>query len=66
MPLAPSRRAGGSRNAPRIRLRSSHASKIRFRVSHRGAETSWKAPAKDGEVLHERDLYPVGPAGDKR
>ena len=63
MPFAP-RRSGGSRNAPKIRLRSSHAGSVRLRVSHRGSETSWRAPAKETDVLHERDLYPTGPEAD--
>ena len=66
MPFAPSRRAAGSRNTPKIRLRSSHAGSVRLRVSHRGSETSWRAPAKETDVLHERDLLPANPADTQR
>jgi len=64
MPFAPSRRAGGSRNAPKIRLRSSHATRVRLGISHRGAERTWRAPAKETDVLHEHDLLPTGAGGD--
>jgi hypothetical protein len=64
MPLGQNRRAGGPRNTPKIRLRSSHTSRVRLGVSHRGAGTSWRAPAKEGDVLHERDLLPAGAAAD--
>lgn len=64
MPFGPSRRAGGSRNTPKIRLRSSHTSRVRLGVSHRGAGTAWRAPAKESDVLHERDLLPTGASAD--
>jgi hypothetical protein len=56
MALTPSRRASGSRGAPRIRLRSSHSSRIRLQVSHRGGE--WQPRRKDDDALYERDLLP--------
>jgi hypothetical protein len=40
-------------------LRSSHSSRIRLRVSHRGSE--WHPPGKDDDALYERDLLPQPP-----
>lgn len=62
MSFAPNRRPGGSRKAPKFRLRAS-GSRVRLRVSHRSTEGTWRAPEKATDVLHERDLMPVG-AGD--
>ena len=66
MPFAPGRKAGGSRKkVPAFRLRAS-GSRVRLRVSHRSNEGTWRAPDKEGGVLHERDLMPVGQAGDSQ
>ncbi|HUS64319.1 MAG TPA: hypothetical protein VMZ28_07235 [Kofleriaceae bacterium] len=37
---------------------------MRLGVSHRGAGTAWRAPAKESDVLHERDLLPTGASAD--
>ena len=64
MSFAPSKRSGGPGKGAKISLRSSHTSWVRLGISHRGAERTWRAPAKETDVLHEHDLYPAGPAGD--
>jgi len=51
------------RNAPRLRLRSSHSARIRLQVSHRGSGT-WKPPGKEDDAIYERDLEPSGGARD--
>ena len=65
MPFARSKRPAGRGNL-KIRLRSSHATRVRLPVSHRGAETSWRAPEKEADVLHERDLLPADPGNTQR
>jgi hypothetical protein len=42
-----------------MRMRSSHSSRIRLRVSHRGG--AWNPPGKDDDALYERDLLPQPP-----
>lgn len=59
MPFTPSRGASGGRVTSKIRLRSSHSSRIRLRVSHRAGE--WRPAGKDDDALYERDLLPQMP-----
>jgi hypothetical protein len=53
-----SRSDRSGRNAPRLRLRSSHSARIRIQVSHRGSG-SWKPPGKEDDAIYESDLVPT-------
>jgi hypothetical protein len=59
MPFTRSRSASGGQASPKLRLRSSHSSRIRLRVSHRGG--TWQPPGKDDDAVYERDLLPQPP-----
>jgi len=58
MAFTPGRGGPGGRSASKLRLRSSHSSRVRLRVSHRSSD--WRPPGKEADAIYERDLQPRG------